>query len=281
MSLLTVKNCVRAALAVAALAGSGLAVAAAPAYPSGGAPTLTNNSLAFIVVYNGSQSYIEYVGKNYADLSASALDASSGFTYQLDAAFDAFKATSGAQPLQYMFFSFDNSPDAGTSFQNIGMRITGTTPSLNLLQDGSAASGAAIRAGIFMGTAINGLNNGSTLTGCALANPCVRTNGQDGYYFGSNNFFSNLGGGGSNTVSTTLGSTLNFFQFLSIDDDQNGDGSQIKSSAGVAYTASLSQAGLFTLTAATGGTQVPLPAAGWLMLSALGGLGAMGRRRKA
>jgi hypothetical protein len=127
-------------------------------------------------------------------------------------------------------------------------------------------------------------------TGCDGAgnvSPCEANNVNDVGYAG------NLGGGqlGSrlggnlapaNAASGLIGTALNFFQVSSAGTSTigNATSTQYANSTGFASWL-LNGAGVLTYTVPGEVSVVPLPAAAWLLLSALAGFGAVTRRRQA
>jgi hypothetical protein len=282
---LTVKLAVAAAAAAVPLIASAFpAIPTQPApIPSGGLP---NNSLSSDPVYaavwdpiTGASDTV-YLGLNAGQIAASSTDAVNG--------------TFGFGQLSGFSTAFASEISAGTTgsllFEVFSTSTNGTvtsiyTTSANAASDtafngiaGNQANGAAgaQAANTTINTwTVSRMNAGSP--NCAATNPCIAPSNTDPRSWALAAFADNYGGALNGIdpnlhTSTTLGNAMSFFL---LSGDNSNPFSPTASASQYAGKWLIDTAGQLSYQVGA----VPLPAAGWLLLSGLLGLGAVGRRR--
>jgi len=277
------KSSVAKAVAVAVALSAGSAAFAATG-PNEGSSDL------FIAVWNPStnNSYVQDLGSSF---SFSALDSGSfntaGFSVSSAALDGGNLATAlGAGTYTFALFAGDLSVA-----QNTFAQFQGNTMFYSQVAGGGAtplSNPGAFGAGNTVATYIDKNMNGGTTNPSSTTSFLAHDDGSSGsaYWASANNVNapgSNFTLGGFNGAATGTG-TLNLLKYFAATDSGSDP-------ATVSFVGSAGNPGVFSLNDATGvlsysdgssgGTNTPLPAAGWLLVSGLLGLGAVGRRKAA
>jgi hypothetical protein len=304
------KTLVQTAIAAAALAWASASFAATPtvptqppAIPGGGLDSgaLTGNGGLIVAVWDSAtgSSLVQWLGLNYNQIGISDMT-TAGTTLDFGT-LGGFSTTfanaigAGQQSrLQYLVVAADafSQPDSagfGPPY-NRGLRVTGQA-NLGAVESGDGQAPNVSGAGNAVASYIDSVINGTAAApqSCAKANPCsIVNNAASPIYFGKSTAAGDLGGNAPSTTSYAgaVGTALAFFDLTTQTEDQAANDGFTAFTAFASQYANaqwlLNAAGqLVYSVAGGGGPTVPLPAAGWLLLSGLAGMGVIGRRRKA
>ncbi len=270
------------ALAITAALGLGAttAMAAPPVVPAQPAPlpgtgtvgTLTGDNV-YVAVWDATTgaSLVEYVGLSAGQISPADMTANLSFgTLQ---GFSTAFASSTASNLRYEVFStsVDSALNLNTVFTTGNSALGVTAP------DQGAAAGN-------IQSAVSNIGNWTSsrmyaAAVCNKANPCIATDFNDTKSFTNsygNNYGGNLAGIPGAQTAGTVGTAMAFYRLTA---DLTDTFASTYTTTTYAGTWNLSAGGVLTYNVG-GGTPVPLPAAAWLLLSGITGLGAIARRRK-
>jgi hypothetical protein len=282
----TVKSAVVAVLLSAASIGAYAAPPTVPAQPapipSGGLPNNTASSdPVYAAVWDPltGASLTEYLGLNAGQIGPTDMTANldfgvfSGFS----SAFASEIAGGTVSSLDFEVFS--------SATTNAGNTTSVYTTSRNAASD-ALFSATTANEGTVGGniqsanSSINDwtVNRMNSAQVCNKVNPCVAPNNNDPRSFALPAFADNYGGnltgyGSAAHTSNTLGSSMSFYLLTA---DNTDVFNPIASDTKYSGLWSVSTSGDLTYTTVSA---VPLPAAAWLLLSGLAGLGAIGRRR--
>ena len=217
------------------------------------------NGALLIAVWDGVKSVVIDLNRttNTATSSTGATltsitTAGNTFTFDLSSILTA--AGIQLSSANYMIFAADTVGGIGNSLRGLVSTVNTSTTSPALAS--ANVAGAANYVNSFVVAEMNGT--------CAGAVSCAAATNADTQYWGADDVAFAVAAWAADAA---VGTQLQLFSFL------NGSGTSTTASA-TSYSALLSSTGQLSISA------VPLPAAGWLLLSGLGGLAASGRRRR-
>jgi hypothetical protein len=289
---MNVKSAVKLVLVGALMSAPMLAFAAPPTVPPQPAPIpaagLTANGTTdpvYAAVWDpvAGTSLIEYLGLNASQIGPTDMTANLDFGI-----FSGFSTTFAAEiaagtvsNLQFEVFSTATTAAGDT----LSVYTTSRNAASNALFAASASNAGAPPGIQGANTSINQWTTATMNAGapnCAKANPCsVVANSADPRFWGNtskggDNYAGNLNGYGTAAHSSSgLGTSMSFY-LLTGNGYVSNPFALTASATAYAGVWSVSTAGDLTYTVPSA---VPLPAAAWLLLSGLAGLGAIGRRR--
>jgi hypothetical protein len=280
------------ALALTVAASAALAQPTPPASPpvSGAPPegTISGNSGLILSVWDSTRnvSLTEYLGVSLNDFANTAplatLTPNGGLTLdfgQMGGSSASSWATvfgaSTAANVQWMVTGYEGDSTDGVA---AGMRLLTTSNGSLTASVNNTLINAAGAADSFYAI----LAQQAAGQPCAEGNPCVATSNSAADYAGKSTWGNKLSGALPAVATATLGNSLGFYLL-------SGTSSGSGSSAAVVQRFKNAANNAYWLLSATGHliyqidpvSSVPLPAAVWLLLSGLAGVGVVGRRRAA
>lgn len=229
------------------------------ASPAQAQVAIGNDGALLIAVWDGVKSVVVDLNRTTntatSATGATLTSVTSGtntFTFDLSSILTA--AGINLASANYMIFAADTVGGVGAAGRGLVSTVNSSTASPTLAS--ATVKSAALYAEGFVTTEMNGT--------CAGAVSCAAASATDTQYWGAADVAFNVAAWAADAA---VGTQLQLFSFL------NGSGSST-TAANTGYSALLSSTGQLSISA------VPLPAAGWLLLSGLGGLAASGRRRR-
>jgi hypothetical protein len=278
----------KSAIAAVALAvASTVTLAAPPVVPTQPvvipAPGLPGGTLAsdplYVAVWDSitGKSLTQYLGLNYGQVGIADMTANLGFNLNTNSNFANAFAGSTLSNLRFEVFSSSTNNAADT----VTVLTTSNQSSLDLsnpIYNTNELAGNVI--GAAGAITLNWTQDRMNLANvCARVNPCVGTDFNDVKSFANpigNNYAGNLAAFSGFSSAGSIGSTLSFYALTA--NTVSDIFSAVASAEKYLGTWSLSSEGLLSYNVA--GSEVPVPAALWLLLSGLTGMGVVGRRRK-
>jgi len=229
--------------------------------------TQSGNGAMLVAVWDGSKSVVVDLNRvsNTAGSDAATLNgvrANGSYTFDLSS----ILTTAGINlaSAQYMVFAGDTLGESGYVASAVANFVNNALSGDSSLLS-SGLGGAYLAAAQQIASYTNIMNDLVANGGCGGAISCTFASSNANYWgTQSGNDFN---GAQFWSSAATVGNSLQMWSFVQTSGD-NGTGTQL------AATSLLSSTGQLSISA------VPLPAAGWLLLSGLGGLGAASRRRR-
>lgn len=238
-----------------------------PSVPPTGPVGGDSNLILSVWSQDGPQSLVYNTGLLYSQVQLGDITPDGGLVLDFGT-IPNWSAVNGITDLQYHVVALDGS---GTNAQR-GVATTGalgSAPFTGTNGDVSSITGSAAGAAFFAQFA----------TQCPSLNPCTNTQGLDAQ--DPLHWDANLGGYLDVNASTNVGSPLGFYLMTGVTGATSVAATvqRYENSAHNLGTWLLTAQGHLTYTIAGTGEVVPLPAAVWLLMSGLAGMGFVARRR--
>lgn len=228
--------------------------------PGSAAPTL------WVAVWSNTQSLVQNLGVPVSDLTSANLNAPGTVDFgTLGGSSSLFSDPTA----RYVVFAADN---AGLKQLFVTFDPANPTASGGAAYDfeqNSSLANAISQVNIFQNNNWNNATNGGGV------NPYIRTNTQAGYW-GVQAFSGDFGASLAEPGQGAVGTSLDFWRIGGV----TGNSQQATTNTLYAGQWLLTATGGLTYTV-PGGSEVPLPAAAWLLISGLMGLGSVARRKRA
>lgn len=224
----------------------------------------------FLAVWNPNtnQSIVQDLGLTEASFESQI---ASNQTFTIDGGSFATDLSTASGTSGDLYIVFSGSTHIGQNFFDGGsLQFTGTAPPSDLITQSNILD-AAVNSGNFINAQMVP-NNTTTLVASGAGNPAYWAKAAPGPSPGAH-----LGGPSSLLVDGAIGTSLNYYNALN--EGPNDEADELPTVSQFAGLWNLSTNGTLTWTAAT--AQTPLPAAVWMFLSGLLGLGTVSRRKTA
>jgi hypothetical protein len=255
----------------------------APPVPSGPFPAPANSAL-MVAVWDDARgvSLIQDLGFTFSQFTETLVTPESGGAINFGTlqSYDATFGASLATNVRYEVFAVQNT---GGNLVDRSLLVTGSATAGNLVNNTVANAASII--GTFINSEINGIGVGCD--GSPGANPCVTNANSDVGYAGGvggnqlgPRFNNQLPTNGN--ASALVNTALAFYEAHASSEDGFSDASRTRYGNSANFASwLLTSAGNLTYSLDAAATTVPLPAAVWLLMSGIAGIGAVSRRRVA
>jgi hypothetical protein len=253
-------------LAAGAVVGMAL-VASAPAHAAIADGNTAGGSNLLLFVWDGTKSLVQDLGSTFSQDTIANLAGSSAVNLSFNVDLTGFDLANTKWEIAAV------SGNGGAASNANSLIATGSsTP--------STGTGAGQTSGANLGTNVGTINAFiRALNNSGLAGPAyVATSGP--IFWDGGVTFNQYFGGGAYDFSGAIGSTLNFYSLVNTPSGRSNTQTYTQY-AGALGTGTWTLGTTGNLVYSYGNTAVPLPAAGWLLVSGLMGLGAASRRRRA
>jgi len=271
-------------VAVAFVAGMSSVAFAAPTPNITPTATPTNNDNGSLILAawdpTTGRSIVKHLGLSISDIGIPAMTEAGTVIDFGSIDLSLLNGTVASTPgvVQFAVFAADADRNGSSGAQNRNLNLYTTGTGLDQVTRGQLFN-AATAVGTYFGNAFNNADQ------CAGANPCVTGQDNDTKYFGNEGAYgSQLSALDPNTTSISglLNTALNFFRVSTPNSGTNSSGTQLEqyTAGGIYGQWLLDTTGRLTYSFVGDTAPVPLPAAAWLLVSGLMGVGVIGRRRR-